>query len=275
MTGVPVRLGAGLTRRAVGTGLLGGIVALVTTGCTDSSVESSTESSVETGYRVLVYSRTTGYRHDSIPAGVATVGELGAEHGFTVDATEDPAVFTPDNLSRYAAVVFLNTTGDVLDAAGRAAFEGYINGGGGFVGVHAAADTEHNWPFYGELVGAYFAQHPPVQPATVEVVDRTHPATAHLPTRWKRTDEWYDYRTRPTDARILAVLDETSYTGGQMGRPHPHAWCRTYAGGRTFYTGGGHTVEAYAEPAFRTHLLGAIRWAAGRSADDADRDATG
>ncbi|MFV2011439.1 MULTISPECIES: ThuA domain-containing protein [unclassified Micromonospora] len=261
MIGVPVRPGSELTRRTVGTGLLGGIVALVTTGCTESSSEKNR-------YRVLVYSRTTGYRHDSIPAGVEAVRELGAEHGFAVDATEEPTAFTPDNLSRYATVVFLNTTGEVLDDAGRAAFEDYINGGGGFVGVHAAADTEHNWPFYGDLVGAYFAQHPPVQPATVEVVDRTHPATAHLPARWERTDEWYDYRTRPTDARILAELDGTSYTGGQMGRPHPHAWCRTYAGGRTFYTGGGHTVEAYAELAFRTHLLGAIRWAA-------DRDATG
>ncbi|MFY1698123.1 MULTISPECIES: ThuA domain-containing protein [unclassified Solwaraspora] len=261
-----------VTRRGVGAGLLGCLAALMMLGCTGpaggpSDPPTSTgpaPTATNAAYRVLVYSRTTGYRHESIPAGIAAVGALGAAHGFAVDATEDPAAFTPDNLRGYAAVVFLNTSGDVLDDAGRAAFEGYIGAGGGFVGVHAAADTEHQWPFYGELVGAYFARHPPVQPATVEVVDRTHPATAHLPARWERTDEWYDYQADPTGARILAVLDETSYTGAGTGTAHPHAWCRSYAGGRAFYTGGGHTVEAYAEPAFRAHLLGAIRYAAGQ-----------
>ncbi|MFY1636411.1 ThuA domain-containing protein [Solwaraspora sp. WMMB335] len=219
---------------------------------------------MDAAYQVLVFSRTAGFRHDSIPAGIAAVRDLGAAHGFAVDATEDPAAFTPANLRRYAAVVFLNTTGDVLDDAGQAAFEGYIRDGGGFVGVHAAADTEYDWPFYAELLGAYFAGHPPVQPATVEVLDRAHPATAHLPAEWARTDEWYDYRTRPSDAKVLATLDTGSYTGGGMAPPHPHAWCRGDVGGRVFYTGGGHTSEAYAEPAFRAHLLGGIRYAAGR-----------
>ncbi|MFV2021968.1 ThuA domain-containing protein [Micromonospora sp. LOL_023] len=252
-------------------GLLGCLAALVMLACTGPAGEAGQERPAgdgqqpgEPAYRVLVYSRTTGFRHDSIPAGVAAVGDLGAAHGFAVDATEDPADFTPDNLRRYAAVVFLNTSGDVLDDAGRAAFAAYIGDGGGFVGVHAAADTEHHWPFYGELVGAYFARHPQVQPATVEVVDRTHPATAHLPTRWERTDEWYDYQADPTGARILATLDETSYAGAEMGQPHPHVWCKTHAGGRAFYTGGGHTIEAYAEPQFRAHLLGGIRYAAGQ-----------
>lgn len=263
-------------------GLLGCLAALVMLGCTgpggDPAARPAPNGSTseqpsggqggdpagDAAYRVLVYSRTTGYRHDSIPAGLAAIGELGAAHGFDVDATEDPAEFTGDNLRRYAAVVFLNTTGEVLDDAGRAAFEAYIGDGGGFVGVHAAADTEYDWPFYGELVGARFARHPPVQPATVEVVDRTHPATAHLPARWDRTDEWYDYQAEPTGARILAVLDETSYSGGEMGPPHPHAWCKAYAGGRAFYTGGGHTIEAYAEAEFRAHLLGGIRYAAGQ-----------
>ncbi|WP_326551823.1 ThuA domain-containing protein [Micromonospora sp. NBC_01813] len=259
-------------------GLLGCLAALVLLGCTGPADEAGQErpggngqQSGEPGedaYRVLVYSRTTGFRHDSIPAGVAAVGELGAAHGFAVDATEDPAEFTPDNLRRYAAVIFLNTSGDVLDDAGRTAFEAYIGDGGGFVGVHAAADTEHHWPFYGELVGAYFARHPQVQPATVEVVDRTHPATAHLPARWERTDEWYDYQADPTGARILATLDETSYTGAEMGQPHPHVWCKTHAGGRAFYTGGGHTIESYAEPQFRAHLLGGIRYAAGQLPGD-------
>jgi type 1 glutamine amidotransferase len=217
------------------------------------------------GYRVLVFSETAGFRHDSIAAGAQALRELGAANGFTVAATGDSTAFTAGNLRQYAAVVFLNTTGDVLDAAQQAAFEAYIRGGGGYVGVHAAADTEYRWPFYAELVGAYFARHPAVQRADVRVVDRDHPATAHLPATWTRTDEWYDFRAAPRGARVLATLDESSYSGGGMGADHPHAWCRAYAGGRSFYTGGGHTKEAYGEPDFRAHLLGAVRYAAGRA----------
>jgi type 1 glutamine amidotransferase len=219
-------------------------------------------------FGVLVFTKTAGFRHDSIPAGVQALRELGAGNGFAVTATADATAFTAGDLARYAAVVFLNTTGDVLDAAQQAAFEAYVRGGGGYVGVHAAADTEYGWPFYGELVGAYFARHPRVQRADVRVVDRDHPATAHLPATWTRTDEWYDFRGPPRGARVLATLDESSYAGGGMGADHPHAWCRAYAGGRSFYTGGGHTAQAYAEPQFRAHLLGAVRYAAGRAAAD-------
>jgi type 1 glutamine amidotransferase len=218
---------------------------------------------------VLVFSKTTGFRHESIAAGVRAVRELGAADGFAVTATEDGGAFAPDRLGRYAAVVFLNTTGDVLDADQRAAFEAYIRGGGGYVGVHSAADTEYDWPFYGGLVGAYFAAHPAVQPATVRVEDRGHPATAHLGDTWQRTDEWYDYRTNPRHAvRVLLRLVESSYSGGRMGADHPIAWCHAYQGGRSFYTGGGHTPGSYAEPDFRAHLLGGLRYAAGRVSAD-------
>jgi type 1 glutamine amidotransferase len=223
----------------------------------------------EASYEVLVFSRTEGFRHESIAAGIRAIHKMGADEKFAVTATEDPGAFTAGGLSRYAAVIFLNTTGDVLDGKQQATFEGYIRGGGGFVGVHSAADTEYDWPFYGELVGAYFARHPHVQRAEVRVTDRSHPATSHLPPTWTRTDEWYDYRTNPrATARILATLDESSYTGGRMGADHPHAWCKTYQGGRSFYTGGGHTPQAFAEPQFRAHLLGGIRYAAGRVAAD-------
>jgi type 1 glutamine amidotransferase len=207
---------------------------------------------------ILVFSRTTGFRHDSIPAGIETVRSF----GYPVDATEDPDWFTPERLSRYQAVVFMNTNGTVLDDAGRAAFEGYVRGGGGFMGVHSATATEYNWPFYGAHVGAFFDKHPEVQPATVTVVDHDHPATAHLPATWSRVDEWYDFRTRP-EARVLLRLDETTYTGGGMGADHPLAWCHEHGGGRAFYTALGHTIEGYDEPAFREHLLGGLRWAAG------------
>ncbi|NUT27186.1 MAG: DUF1080 domain-containing protein [Streptomyces sp.] len=219
--------------------------------------------------RVLVFSKTAGFRHDSIPDGVAAVRQLGETGGFTVDATEDAAAFTTANLRRYAAVVFLSTTGDVLDAAQQKAFEGYIRQGGAYVGVHAAADTEYDWEFYGGTVGAYFQSHPAIQPATVDVEDHAHPATSGLAQTWNRTDEWYNYRSNPRDrVHVLASLDESSYTGGTMSGDHPIAWCQTYQGGRAFYTGGGHTKESYAEPAFRQHLLGGIRWAIGDAQAD-------
>jgi type 1 glutamine amidotransferase len=225
-------------------------------------------------FDVLVFSKTAGFRHDSIPTGIQTIRDLGAANGFAVTATENAQAFTTANLAQYETVVFLNTTGDVLDDSQQVAFESYIHSGGGFVGVHAAADTEYDWPFYGDLVGAYFASHPAIQAATIQVEDRTHPATSHLDATWRRTDEWYNYRTNArSTARVLATLDESSYSGGTMG-DHPHAWCKTVRSGRSFYTGSGHTRQSYAEPAFHAHLLGGIRYAAGAAPADC-RPATG
>ncbi|MFJ4965178.1 ThuA domain-containing protein [Streptomyces sp. NPDC088729] len=226
-----------------------------------------------TAKRVLVFSRTAGFRHDSIPAGVAALKEIGKETGITVDSTESAAQFTTSNLARYDAVAFLSTTGDVLDADQQKAFENYVATGGGYVGIHAAADTEYDWEFYGGLVGAYFDSHPRIQPATVRVEDRDHPATAHLGEEWQRTDEWYNYRTNPRDkGKVLATLDETTYTGGNMKGDHPISWCQTYQGGRSFYTGLGHTKESYAEPAFRQHVLGGLRYATGQVKADCAPD---
>ncbi|MER7892405.1 ThuA domain-containing protein [Micromonospora sp. NPDC094482] len=226
-------------------------------------------SAADAPYDVLVFSKTAGFRHDSIAVGTQAIRDLGAANNFTVTATEDAAQFTTANLARFETVVFLNTTGDVLNATQQTAFESYIGGGGGYVGVHAAADTEYGWSFYGNLVGAYFASHPAIQQANVKVENRAHAATAHLPQTWTRTDEWYNYQTNArSTARVLATLDESSYSGGGMGADHPHSWCKTYSGGRSFYTGGGHTQSSYAEPAFRAHLLGGIRYAAGRTKAD-------
>ncbi|MFD3324571.1 ThuA domain-containing protein [Streptomyces sp. NPDC058701] len=220
-------------------------------------------------YRVLVFSKTAGFRHSSIDDGVAALRGLGTANNFTVDATEDAEAFTTANLAKYRTVVFLSTTGDVLNTAQQTAFEQYVQGGGGYVGLHAAADTEYDWPFYEGLAGALFHSHPAVQSATVRVEDRAHDATAHLGSTWQRTDEWYNYRTNPrTGAHVLASLDESSYAGGNMAGDHPIAWCKDYRGGRAFYTGGGHTDESYTEPAFLRHLLGGIRWAAGMTEAD-------
>ncbi|AIJ11675.1 glycosyl hydrolase [Streptomyces lividans] len=220
-------------------------------------------------YEVLVFSKTAGFRHSSIDDGITALRDLGTANNFTVDATEDAQKFTSANLAPYEAVVFLSTTGDVLNDAQQSAMEQYIEDGGGYVGIHAAADTEYDWPFYEGLAGALFHSHPAVQQATVRVEDRAHDATAHLGDTWQRTDEWYNYRANPrSTAHVLASLDESSYSGGNMNGDHPIAWCKDYEGGRAFYTGGGHTDESYTDPAFRRHLLGGIRWAAGMT--DAD-----
>ncbi|MEV4363882.1 ThuA domain-containing protein [Nonomuraea sp. NPDC049625] len=213
-------------------------------------------------FKVLVFSKTAAFRHDSIPNGIQAIRDLGAANDFAVDATEDANAFSTANLAQYKAVVFLSTTGDVLNDNQQAAFQTYVDGGGGYVGVHSAADTEYNWAYYGQLMGAWFNNHPAIQQATVRNEDRAHAATAHLGATWSRTDEWYNYRTNPRpNVRVLQSLDEGSYSGGGMG-DHPITWCHPQSSGRAFYTGLGHTKESYADPNFRTLLLGGIRYAA-------------
>jgi cytochrome c len=226
----------------------------------------SPERSANAKPRVLVFSKTAEFRHDSIPAAIAAVRELGAANGLVVDATEDSDAFTNANLARYDAVVFLMTTGEVLDATQQRAFERFIRRGGGFAGVHSAADTEYGWAWYGSLVGAYFKSHPQSQRAIVRVADRQHPSTARLPRAWTRTDEWYNFGRNPRPSvHVLATLDESSYSPGPdaMGADHPIAWWHAYQGGRAWYTAGGHAAASYSDPLFRRHLLGGIRYAAG------------
>ena len=213
-------------------------------------------------YKVLVFSKTAGFRHDSIPTAIAALRNLGDRNDFVIDAVEDAAAFNDANLTHYKAVVFLLTSGDVLDESQQAAFERYIRGGNGYVGIHSASDTEYDWAWYGGLVGAYFQSHPAIQAATIHLEDRQHPSTASLPEPWVRTDEWYNFRTNPrADVRVLARLDEATYSGGTMG-DHPITWYHPYDGGRAWYTAGGHTAESYSEPMFLEHILGGIKYAA-------------
>ncbi|MDB5110331.1 MAG: carbohydrate-binding protein [Mucilaginibacter sp.] len=221
--------------------------------------------------KILVFSKTAGWHHTSIPAGIAAIKKLGARNGYAVDTTTDAANFNDNNLKRYRAVVFLNTTGNVLNGEEQAAFERYIQVGGGFVGVHSAADTEYDWPWYGKLAGAYFESHPNIpnvpnsniRTAVINVVDKNHPATAGFPDHWERNDEWYNYRSLYPDIKVLAYLDEATYEGGTNGTNHPIAWYHDYDGGRAFYTGLGHTDESYSEPLFLQHLSGGIKYAMG------------
>ncbi|KAA9373008.1 PKD domain-containing protein, partial [Microbispora cellulosiformans] len=216
-------------------------------------------------FKVLVFSKTTGFRHDSIPEGIAAVQKLGQDNNFAVDTTEDSAAFTDANLAQYQAVIFMSTTGDPVSTQDQKdAFQRYIQKGGGYVGVHAAADSGYDWAWYGKLVGAYFKQHPAIQQATVKVEDPAHPSTTGLPTTWTRTDEWYDYRANPRNTvHVLTSLDEKSYTGGTMGADHPNTWCQDYDGGRSWYTGLGHLKENYSEANFLKLLLGGIKTASG------------
>src|SRR6266481_3108757 len=178
---------------------------------------SAAAESTQPRFAVLVFSKTSTFRHDSIPDGIAAIQTLGAENGFAVDSTEDAARFTDAELARYKVVVFLCTTGDILDTHQKAAFERYIRSGGGFVGIHSASDTEYQWAWYGRLVGAYFASHPEIQPATIRIEDAVHSSTRDLPAVWKRTDEWYNFRSNPRGtAHVLATIDETTYSGGKM-----------------------------------------------------------
>ena len=240
-------------------GLLG---CILLSGCKDESTMS------KAGTRVLVFSKTNGFRHSSIPNGKIAIQKLGKENNFDVDVTEDSLAFAEDNLKKYAAVVFLNTTGNILSYKQEAAFERFIQAGGGYVGIHSATDTEYDWIWYAKLVGANFESHPKQQNAKINVVDKTHASTKHLPDTWQRFDEWYNFKNLNKDVHVLAKIDEKSYEGGKMGEDHPMAWYHEYDGGRAFYTEFGHTEESYVDSNYLKHILGGIQYAIGENNKD-------
>ena len=236
--------------------------------------------------RALVYSRTAGFRHgDSIPLGNKMLEAQFKAAGLEVDFSEDPTVFTAENLAKYRAVAFMSTTGDVMTpplpkgasdeqkaaaakqaAAGRAAFQAWMENGGAFVGIHAASDAggdvNAKWPWYAKMIGGLFAGHPAQQVAVLKVVDKDNLATAHLPAEWKRKDEWYNFKNLQADNHVLLIIDETTYKGGNTkpGDTHPMSWNKEVGKGRMFYTALGHTKESFSEPDFIKHLDGGVRW---------------
>jgi type 1 glutamine amidotransferase len=255
-------------------------------------------------YDVLVVGKTTGFRHSSIDEATTAIMALGEANGFTVDVWDPPTPagafgpspgqplrtlpstpFTTQGLAKYETVVFVSTvdnTNDLdparatlLDASELAAFQGYIRGGGGFAGIHAATDSMHTVPWYGQLTGggARFRNHPAPQNAVLHVEDRTHPSTEMLPRAWSRFDEWYNFTANPrSSVHTLITLDESSYNpgSGAMGADHPISWCQNFEGGRSWYEGGGHTEASYTEPLFLQHVLGGIEWSAGVTGDASD-----
>ena len=224
--------------------------------------------------RILVFSKTNGYRHASIGAGKLALLKMGEEKGFAVDTTEDAAAFTEENLAKYSTVVFLNTTKDVLDHRQQADFMRYIQAGGGFLGIHAATDTEYHWPWYNRLVGAYFSSHPSnpnVLEGKMDIVNKNHISTSFFgeKTSWTRKDEFYNfkdiYHGEPDGIIPLIQIDESSYEGGTNGDFHPMSWYHDFDGGRSFYTNFGHTPETFSEPEFLEHLWGGLQYAIGQN----------
>lgn len=246
------------------------------------AVAASPPAHADPQFRVLVFSKVTNFRHDSIPAGVEAIKKMGAENNFEVEATDDSAAFTDANLSRFQAIVFNNTnstpeSGDLLDADQRAALQTYIRGGGGWVGLHSASASERDWDWYGDLVGAVFDQHPAVQTGRIKVLDQAHPSTEGLPDLWERTEEWYNWRLNPTGKvhTLAQIKQRDGITGLTQGVDHPWSWCQNYDGGRSWFTAGGHDPSAFSEPLFVKHLLGGIEWAAGARPGDCSATKTG
>jgi type 1 glutamine amidotransferase len=212
---------------------------------------------------VLIFSKTKGFRHSSIEAGRQAIAGICLKNNLTVDSTEDAGWFNDVTLKKYAVIIFLNTTGDLFNEEQQNALMNYIHSGGGWMGIHAATDAEYQWPWYGQLAGAYFKSHPDQQEAAVQVKDKNHPATRMLPDIWKRFDEWYNFKDLGSDLKILAYLDESSYQGGENRGNHPIIWYHEFEGGKAFYSGFGHTEATFDDPLILEHLLGGIQWIIG------------
>lgn len=213
---------------------------------------------------VLIFSKTNAYRHECIEPGGAAIKTYFEENGITSTQTEDSTIFNGNNLDPFDVVIFFQTTGNVLDSIQQNGLMKHVNAGKGFVGIHSAADTEYSWPWYVELVGAQFASHPDIQQATVMKTDTHHLACKHLPERWTRTDEWYNFKQVDTTLHVLLSLDESTYQGGTHGANHPISWYHTHDSGRSFYTAMGHTVESYQDTLFLRHILEGVKWAGGK-----------
>jgi type 1 glutamine amidotransferase len=228
------------------------------------SCKKDTPAEASAPVHVLIYTKTKAYRHECIEPGSKALQTYFSAHGILSTATADSSVFSAQRLKEFDAVMFFQTTGNVLDSAQQVAFENYIKSGKGFVGVHAASDTEYDWPWYGKLVGAYFASHPDIQQHVIEKVDTAHIACKHLPDRWKRMDECYNFKSLPLNVNVLLTADESTYQGGTHGDFHPMSWYQAYDGGRSFYTALGHTVESYQDTLFLEHVRRGVMWATGK-----------
>ncbi len=230
---------------------------------------------IATQPRVLVYQKNgKGFVHDNLAASAAAIRELGVQNGFGVDVSTNAAVFTDGNLKQYRALIFANSNNEAFeDEPQRAAFQRYIRGGGGFVGIHSSTGSERQWNWFQQVQGAKFLRHSPLQKFTIKVLDTNHPAAAHLGGTWVWTDECYFFTNVNPDIRVLLTVDTAtlrdpklvSAPGQKVDGVYPLAWCHEFDGGRQFYTSLGHKIEHYSEPVYRQHMLGGIRWVLGQT----------
>lgn len=220
-------------------------------------------------FRILVFSKTAGYRHDSIPAGITSTRDFSERTKlFDVDASEDAGVFTPASLGQYAVIILLQCIGPFLSSDQIEALKGFVRAGGGIVGIHGAAAGMPEDEWYGRLIGAHFDSHPQPELGNVTVDDGQHWISMESRIDWM--DEWYNFRTHPRSNPNLKILlkgDTTSFNGGKMGEDHPLAWCQEFEGGRSFFTALGHFQEAYRDKWFLEHMFKAIFWVARREDD--------
>ena len=236
---------------------------LVSCGNTKSSDNISRDTQKDTqSKKVLVFTKTVGWRHKSIETGAQTFKDFGKTHNLKVTHTEDSLHFVRKSLAQYDAVVFLNTTGNILDTNGQKAFEKYIQNGGSFLEVHSAVDIEYDWPWYGKLVGGYFESHPNNPNLRSAIVQKAqpHPTTKHYDANFTTQDEWYNFKGINPEVHTVLTLDESSYEGGTNGDFHPIAWYHHYNGGKGYYIGGGHDKKKYSEPDFKQELQQALFW---------------
>lgn len=223
-------------------------------------------------FKVLLFSKTDGFHHESINEGVTAIKQLAVRHNFTVDWQENATAFNDKNLEKFQAVIFLNTTGNIMNAEQKAAFEKFIKSGKGYVGIHSASDTEYDWAWYTKMVGNTFKIHPQQQTAYLKVEDYNFPGMDRFPKRMLWTDEWYEFSqpAKATDLKFLLSVDEKSYDpnvkwGTNEGKPmgfHPISWYHPYDGGRAFYTALGHIPLTFSDQTFLDHIYGGIYWAA-------------
>ena len=221
---------------------------------------------------VLVYTKNgKGYVHDNIAAGVASIKQLGAKHGFSVDVSDNPADFTDANLKKYNALIFNNTNNGVFDTdEQKLALMHYIQAGGGFVGLHSATGTERNWAWFKRLMGASFQRHAKHQPFREIIIDKTNPSTSFLPGTWDQNDECYFFKEVNPDLHVLMAHDLSSLLDDKdkpdfYGGSSPSAWCHEFDGGREWYTSLGHYSTTYYKADFQQHILGGIEWVIGKN----------
>ena len=220
--------------------------------------------------RALIYTKNgEGYVHDNLVASVAALKEICEDLNLETDDTDDPSIFTDENLKRYQVLIFSNTNNETFATDDqKLAFQRYIQAGGGFIGIHSASGSERLWPWFWNMLGGKFRRHPTLQSFEIKVIDTTHPATNMLGNTWKWEDECYYLDHLNPDIHVLLAADlrtvedenQAEYPGEIFGNYFPLSWCHQFDGGREFYTALGHKIEYYSNPEYRAHLAGGIGW---------------